>query len=333
MTLPATMRYVAHRDGGAELMSIENGPLPDLRADEVLIRVQAVGINRPDVLQRAGAYPPPPGANPLLGLECAGEVAAIGADVTGWAVGDRVTALANGGAYAEFCAVPATQCLPWPKGVNAITAAALCETLFTVWANVFMMGKLKAGESFLVHGGTSGIGATALLLAKEFGATAYATAGSDEKVAACLELGAKAAFNYRSQDFADELRAATNKRGVDVILDMVGAPYFARNVRSLALEGRLVIIAFLQGSKIADFDLMPIMIKRLTVTGSTMRARSTAQKAAIAAELREKVWPVLDQGRCLPPVHAVFPWARVADAHRLMESSTHIGKIVLDLAA
>ena len=333
MTLPATMRYVAHRDGGAELMSIENGPLPDLRADEVLIRVQAVGINRPDVLQRAGAYPPPPGANPLLGLECAGEVAAIGADVTGWAVGDRVTALANGGAYAEFCAVPATQCLPWPKGVNAITAAALCETLFTVWANVFMMGKLKAGESFLVHGGTSGIGATALLLAKEFGATAYATAGSDEKVAACLELGAKAAFNYRSQDFADELRAATNKRGVDVILDMVGAPYFARNVRSLALEGRLVIIAFLQGSKIADFDLMPIMIKRLTVTGSTMRARSTAQKAAIAAELREKVWPVLDQGRCLPPVHAVFPWARVAAAHRLMESSTHIGKIVLDLAA
>ena len=333
MTVPATMRYVAHRDGGAELMSIESGPLPTLRADEVLIRVQAVGINRPDVLQRAGAYPPPPGANPLLGLECAGEVAAIGADVAGWKIGDRVAALANGGAYAEFCAVPATQCLPWPKGVNAIAAASLCETFFTVWANVFMMGRLKAGESFLVHGGTSGIGATALLLAREFGATAYATAGSDDKVAACIALGAKAAFNYRSQDFAEELRTLTNKRGVDVILDMVGAPYFARNVRSLALEGRLVLIAFLQGSKIADFDLTPIMIKRLTVTGSTMRARSTAQKAAIAAELREKVWPVLDQGRCLPPVHAVFPWAQVAEAHRLMESSAHIGKIVLDLAA
>jgi len=333
MTLPTTMRYVAHRDGGAELMSIATGPLPDLRPDELLIRVQAVGVNRPDVLQRSGAYPPPPGANPVLGLECAGEVAAIGADVTGFAVGNRVTALANGGAYAEFCAVPATQCLPWPKDVSAVGAASLPETMFTVFANVFIMGKLKAGESFLVHGGSSGIGATALLLAREFGAISYATAGSDEKVAACVALGAKAAFNYRTQDFVEEIRTATGKRGVDLILDMVGAPYFARNIRSLALEGRLVQIAFLQGSKIAEFDLTPIMLRRLTVTGSTMRARSNAQKAAIAAELRAKVWPVLDQGRCFPPVHAVFPFAQVAEAHRLMESSTHIGKIMLDLAA
>ncbi len=333
MTLPTTMRYVAHRDGGAELMSIATGPLPDLRPDELLIRVQAVGVNRPDVLQRSGLYPPPPGANPVLGLECAGEVAAIGAEVTGFAIGDRVTALANGGAYAEYCAVPATQCLPWPKNVTAVVAASLPETMFTVFANVFIMGKLKAGESFLVHGGTSGIGATALLLAREFGATTYATAGSDDKLAACLAMGAKAAINYRTQDFADEIRTLTDKRGVDVILDMVGAPYFARNIRSLALEGRLVQIAFLHGSKIAEFDLMPIMLRRLTFTGSTMRARSNAQKAAIAAELRAKVWPVLDAGRCLPPVHAVFPFAQVADAHRLMESSTHIGKIVLDLGA
>ncbi len=333
MSLPTTMRYVAYRDGGAELMSIETQPLPELRAGEVLIRVQAVGVNRPDVLQRSGAYPPPPGANPVLGLECAGEVAAFAPDVTGWQIGDRVTALANGGAYAEYCAVPASQCLPWPKNVDALTAACLPETMFTVYANVFMMGRLKAGESFLVHGGTSGIGATALLLTSEFGATAYATAGSDEKVAACLALGAKAAINYRTQDFADEIRTLTEKRGVDVILDMVGAPYFARNIRSLALEGRLVQIAFLQGSKIAEFDLLPIMMRRLTFTGSTMRARSNAQKAAIAAELRERVWPILDQGRCLPPIHARFPFAQVADAHRLMESSTHIGKIVLDLAA
>ena len=333
MKLPATMRYVAYRDGGAELMSIETSPLPELRAGEVLIRVQAVGVNRPDVLQRSGLYPPPPGANPVLGLECAGEVAAMAPDVTGWQIGDRVTALANGGAYAEYCAVPASQCLPWPANSDALTAACLPETMFTVYANVFMMGRLKAGESFLVHGGTSGIGATALLLAHEFGATCYATAGSDEKVAACLAMGAAAAINYRTQDFADEIRTLTAKRGVDVILDMVGAPYFARNIRSLALEGRLVQIAFLQGSKIEEFDLMPIMLRRLTFTGSTMRARSTAQKAAIAAELRERVWPVLDAGRCLPPIHARFPFAQVAEAHRLMESSTHIGKIVLDLGA
>jgi NADPH2:quinone reductase len=331
MTIPATMRYVAHRDGGPELLSIATGPTPLPREDEVLIRVRAIGVNRPDVLQRSGLYPPPPGANPVLGLECAGEVAASGTAVSAFKPGDKVTALANGGAYAEYCAVPAAQCLPWPKGVDAVTAASLPETFFTVWANVFMMGHLAAGESFLVHGGTSGIGVTALLLAREFGATTYATAGSDEKVAACLKLGAKAAINYRTQDFAEEIRALTGKRGVDVILDMVGAPYFARNLRSLALEGRLVQIAFLMGSKVEQVDLMPVMLRRLTFTGSTMRARSTAQKAAIAAQLRERVWPVLDAGRCLPPIHATFAFEDVAEAHRLMESSAHIGKIMLSL--
>ncbi len=331
MTTPATMRYVAYSDGGPELLHIATAPVPLPRVDEVLIRVQAIGINRPDVLQRSGLYPPPPGANPVLGLECAGEGVDVGAGVTAWKIGARVAALANGGAYAEYCTAPAPQCLPWPKGVNAITAASLPETFFTVWANVFMMGKLRAGESFLVHGGTSGIGVTALLLAREFGATAYATAGSDEKVAACLAHGATAAINYRTHDFAEEIRALTDKHGVDVILDMVGAPYFPRNIRSLALEGRMVQIAFLQGSKIAEFDLMPIMLKRLTFTGSTMRARSTAQKAAIAAELRAKVWPVLDQGRCLPPIYQTFAFEGVAKAHALMESSAHIGKIMLSL--
>jgi len=331
MTIPTTMRYVAHRDGGPELLSIDTTATPQPRADEVLIRVEAFGVNRPDVLQRSGLYPPPPGANPVLGLECAGEVVAVGTDVSLWQIGDKVAALTNGGAYAEYCAAPATQCLPWPQGVDARTAASLPETFFTVWANVFMMGRLAEGESLLVHGGTSGIGVTALLLADEFGATAYATAGSDDKVAACCKLGARAAINYRTQDFADEIRALTDKRGVDVILDMVGAPYFVRNLRSLALEGRLVQIAFLHGSKVEQVDLMPIMLRRLTVTGSTMRARSTAQKAVIAAQLRQKVWPVLDQGRCLPPIHASFGLADIAQAHRLMESSSHIGKIVVGL--
>lgn len=324
-----TMHYVAHQDGGPEGLSISTMAIPIPGADEVLIRVQAAGVNRPDVLQRSGLYPAPPGANPVLGLECAGEVVAIGADVKSFAVGDKICALTNGGAYAEFCVAPAAQCLPWPDGVDAITAASLPETFFTVWANVFMMGRLAKGESLLVHGGTSGIGVTAILLAREFGATVYATAGSASKVQACLELGATAAINYRTHDFADELRLLTDKRGVDVILDMVGAPYFLRNLRSLALEGRLVQIAFLEGSKLEAIDLMPIMLRRLTVTGSTMRARSTAQKAVIAAGLREAVWPVLNAGRCLPPIHAVFAFDHVADAHRLMETSTHIGKIIL----
>jgi len=332
MSLPIHMRYIAHTAGGPETMVIAEGPLPVPAADEVLIRVQAVGVNRPDVAQRAGSYPPPPGASPILGLEAAGEVAAVGADVTSYRVGDKVCALTNGGAYAEYVTAPAAQTLPWPHGYDALRAAALPETYFTVWANLFMIGRLAAGESVLIHGGTSGIGVTAIQLAHAFGATAYATAGSDDKVKACLELGATAAINYRSADFLEEIRSLTAKRGVDVVLDMVGAPYFPRNLRCLALDGRLVQIAFLQGSKLEEFDLMPIMARRLTVTGSTMRPRTTAQKGVIADQLRARVWPLLDEGRCGPVIHSVFPLAQAAEAHRLMESSAHIGKIMLTVA-
>jgi NADPH2:quinone reductase len=332
MSLPTHMRYIAHTAGGPETMVIAEGPLPIPAADEVLIRVQAVGVNRPDVAQRAGSYPPPPGASPILGLEAAGEVAAVGADVTRYRVGDKVCALTNGGAYAEYVVAPAAQTLPWPHGFDALRAAALPETYFTVWANLFMIGRLAAGESVLIHGGTSGIGVTAVQLAHAFGATAYATAGSDDKVKACLELGATAAINYRSADFLEEIRRLTAKRGVDVVLDMVGAPYFPRNLRCLALDGRLVQIAFLQGSKLEEFDLMPIMARRLTVTGSTMRPRTTAQKGVIAEQLRARVWPLLDEGRCGPVIHSVFPLAQAAEAHRLMESSAHIGKIMLTVA-
>ena len=332
MSLPIHMRYIAHTAGGPETMVIAEGPLPVPAADEVLIRVQAVGVNRPDVAQRAGSYPPTPGASPILGLEAAGEVAAVGADVTSYRVGDKVCALTNGGAYAEYVTAPAAQTLPWPHGFDALRAAALPETYFTVWANLFMIGRLAAGESVLIHGGTSGIGVTAIQLAHAFGATAYATAGSDDKVKACLELGATAAINYRSADFLEEIRSLTAKRGVDVVLDMVGAPYFPRNLRCLALDGRLVQIAFLQGSKLEEFDLMPIMARRLTVTGSTMRPRTTAQKGVISDQLRARVWPLLDEGRCGPVIHSVFPLAQAAEAHRLMESSAHIGKIMLTVA-
>jgi NADPH2:quinone reductase len=330
MSLPQTMTYVAvEKPGAPEAMALARGPLPVPKADEVLIRVMAAGVNRPDVAQRQGSYPPPPGASPILGLEVAGEVAAVGPEAKGWKVGARLCGLANGGGYAEYCAVPAAQCLPWPNGYDALRAAALPETYFTVWANLFQGGRLKAGESALIHGGTSGIGVTAIQLAVAFGATAYATAGSDAKVKACLDLGAEAAINYRSQDFQEEIRRLTGGRGVDVVLEMVGGPYLAKDVRSLAMDGRLVLIAFLQGSKVENFDFMPVMTRRLTITGSTMRPRTTAQKGAIAAELREKVWPLLDAGRCGPVIHRTFPLAEVVEAHRLMESSAHIGKIML----
>ena len=333
MSLPPSMTYIAADGaGGPEVLKPATGPLPVPEPDEVLIRVQAAGVNRPDVAQRAGSYPPPPGASPIIGLEVAGEVAAAGAGGAGWKPGDKVCALTNGGGYAEYCVAPAPQCLPWPRGYDAIRAAALPETYFTVWANLFQAGRLRQGEAALVHGGTSGIGVTAIQLAREFGATPYATAGSEEKCAACRRLGAAAAINYRTQNFVDEIRWLTNSRGVDVVLDMVGAPYTARNIRCLAMDGRLVMIAFLEGSKVDEFDLMPVMRKRLIITGSTMRPRSTAEKGAIAAELRDKVWPVLDQGRCGPVIHATFPLAEAADAHRLMESSAHIGKIMLRVA-
>jgi NADPH2:quinone reductase len=334
MTLPETMTFIAaERAGGPEVLRPARGPLPRPAPDEVLIRVLAAGVNRPDIIQREGRYPPPPNASPILGLEVAGEVVATGEEVQALRPGARICALANGGGYAEYCVVPEAQCLPWPRDYDALRAAALPETYFTVWANVFMLGRLARGESLLVHGGSSGIGVTAIQLAAAFGATVYATAGTAAKTEACRSLGAAAAINYRDTDFLEAVMRLTEGRGVDVVLDMVGAPYFLRNVRALAIDGRLVQIAFLHGSKVEGFDLMPVMTRRLTITGSTMRPRSTAQKGAIAAALREKVWPLLDAGRCAPMIHATFPLAEAAAAHALMESGAHIGKIVLRVAA
>jgi NADPH:quinone reductase len=331
--LPSEMRYIAVRQpGDPEVLELATGPVPVPRANEVLIRVLAAGVNRPDVLQRRGAYAPPADASPVIGLEVAGEVAATGADVTQLHGGDKVTALTNGGGYAEYCVAPATQCLPWPTGYDAIRAAALPETYFTVWANLFQHGRLTRGESVLVHGGTSGIGVTAIQLAREFGARVYATAGSDDKCAACLALGADGAINYRAADFADRLLDLTAGAGVNVVLDIVGAPYFERNLRCLAMDGRLVQVAVMQGAKVERFDLSHVMQRRLVITGSTMRPRTTAEKGALAQALRERVWPVLNAGRCGPLVHARFPLAEAALAHRLMESSAHIGKIVLKVA-
>jgi NADPH2:quinone reductase len=332
--LPQEMTFIAHgAGGGPDVLVPARGPLPAPKPDEVLIRVLATGVNRPDVAQRSGSYPPPPGASPVLGLECAGEVVAIGADVTRFKSGDRVCALTNGGAYAEYCTAPQAQTLPWPAGYDALRAAALPETYFTVWANLFGHGRLAAGETVLVHGGTSGIGVTAIQLAKAFGARVFATAGSAAKVEACLRLGADAAIDYRTQDFATEVKRLTDGRGVDVILDMVGAAYFPRNLRCLALDGRLVLIAFLGGHEAEKADLRPIMVKRLTVTGSTMRPRTTAQKGEIAAALEAKVWPLLAERRCGPEIFRSFPLAQAAQAHALMESSEHIGKIMLEVAA
>ena len=330
MTLPDTMTFIGlDAPGGPEALRPETGPLPQPRPGEVLVRVAAAGVNRPDIQQRKGAYPPPPGASPVLGLEVAGSVAACGEGVTDLAVGDPVCGLANGGGYAEYCALPATQCLPWPAGYDALRAAALPETYFTVWANLFRIGRLQAGETALVHGGSSGIGVTAIQLAREFGARVLVTAGSREKCDACVKLGANAAINYREADFVHAVREFTAGEGVDVVLDMVAGDYTPRNLKCLAPDGRLVLIAFLNGPKVEAMDLTPIMTRRLTVTGSTMRPRTAAQKAAIAAELRERVWPVLDAGRCAPVIHAVFPLAEAAQAHALMESSAHIGKIML----
>jgi len=316
MALPSNMQYIDHGQGGpAACMQIKSAPLPELKAGEVLIAVAYAGVNRPDVLQRAGSYPPPAGASPLLGLEVSGQVVAKAADVTQWNVGDTVCALTPGGGYAQYCAVHASHCLPVPKGVSLLEAAALPENYFTVWTNVFERGGLKAGESFLVHGGSSGIGITAIQLAKAFGAIVYTTVGNAEKAEAVRKLGADAAINYR-------------KQGVNCILDMVGGPYIEKNLRSLAVEGRLVQIAFLQPSKV-ELDCMPIMIKRLTFTGSTLRPRSIEQKAAIARALREKVWPLLEAKKVGTLINATFPLAEAAKAHELMEASTHIGKIVL----
>ena len=327
------MRHIDHGNGGpAAVLKLAEGPQPVPQAGEVLIEVAYAGVNRPDVLQRSGSYPPPPGASPVLGLEVAGRITAAAADVTRWKPGDLVCALAPGGGYAEYCATPAAHCLPVPKGLGLREAASLPENWFTVYDNVMTRGRLKAGETFLVHGGSSGIGLAAIQLAKVLaGATVYTTVGSAEKAAYCRSMGADAAINYREQDWAAEVATLTGKRGVDVILDMVAGEYVMKNIRSLALEGRLVQIAFLKESKLADFDAMPLMLKRLTFTGSTLRPRTVEQKAAIARALERDVWPLFESGQLKSYVYRTFPLAEAAAAHALMESSTHIGKIMLEV--
>lgn len=297
-------------------------------AGEVLIRVAAAGVNRPDVLQRRGAYPPPPGASDLPGLEVSGTIEARGDGVTEWRVGDRVCALLSGGGYATLCVAPAVQCLPIPPAMDFVTAAAIPETFFTVWTNVFDRGRLKSGETALFHGGSSGIGTTAIQLASARGARVFATAGSDEKCRACEQLGAERAINYKTEDFVASIKDLTGGRGVDLILDIVGGDYIARDLAALAVEGRLVVIGFMGGDT-ATLDFRRILGRRLTVTGSTLRPRSAAEKGEIAVALRREVWPLLQKGTIRPVVYRTFPLDDAAAAHRLMESSEHIGKIVL----
>lgn len=329
MSVPAVMRAVAIREyGGPGVLTLTERPVPAPGPGDVLIRVHAAGVNRPDVFQRTGGYAPPPGASDLPGLEVAGEVAACGVDVGRWRVGDQVCALLTGGGYAEYAVAPAGQCLPRPGTLSMVEAAAVPETFFTVWTNVFERGRLQAGESLLVHGGSSGIGTTAIQLAARSGARVYATAGSDDKCAACTALGATLAVNYRHADFVDVLRTATGGGGVDVILDMVGGEYVARNLSLLASGGRLVQIATLQGGR-ATIDAGLVMRRRLTFTGSTLRPRSVAEKTRLAAALEAKVWPWLTSGDVRPQIYRTLPLAQAADAHALMESSVHIGKIVL----
>jgi putative PIG3 family NAD(P)H quinone oxidoreductase len=317
--------------GGPDVLHVVELPVPAPRDGEVLIEVAFAGVNRPDCLQREGSYAPPPDASPILGLEVAGRIAAVGDGVARWRVGDEVCALVPGGGYAAYCTTPAAWCLPIPGRVSLRDASGLPETHFTVWNNVFDRGHLAAGEWMLVHGGTSGIGITAIQLAKAFGAHVIATAGSAEKVAFCREIGADHAIDYRTQDFVAEVATITGKRGVDLVLDMVGGDYLPRNLRCLALEGRLVLIAFLQGGK-AEIDFRHVMMRRLTITGSTLRASPPQRKAELARSLEAEVWPLYENGTLRIVTHAVFPLDRAHDAHALMESSAHIGKILLDVA-
>ncbi|PKM35683.1 MAG: NAD(P)H-quinone oxidoreductase [Gammaproteobacteria bacterium HGW-Gammaproteobacteria-10] len=302
--------------------------LPMPLADEVLIRVEAAGVNRPDIMQRQGLYPPPPGASDIPGLEVAGTIAALGNEVRHLQLGDRVCALVTGGGYAQYCTAAAELCLPLPKGMTAIQAAGLPETFFTVWSNLFDRAELQPGETLLVHGGGSGIGVTAIQMAKAFGARVFVTAGSPRKCAFCRELGADAAINYLEQDFVEEVSALTSGKGVDVILDMIGGDYFPRNLKCMAFDARLVQIA-VQGGPKAEINLLQVFLKRLTITGSTLRARDNAFKAAIAGKLREHVWPLLESGDIHPVIDTVLPLVEAAGAHALMESSRHIGKIIL----
>ncbi len=314
--------------GGPDVLKPVTRPRPEPGAGEVLIRLQAVGVNRPDCLQRAGLYDPPPGASDLPGLEGAGEIAAVGAGVDNWQPGDKVCALFPGGSYAEFAVTPAAHALPIPDGLSMVAAAGLCETFFTVWTNVFERGRLQPGERLLVHGGSSGIGTTAIQLATAMGAKVYATAGNLVKCAKCEELGAERAVNYRQEDYVEAIGHATGGKGIDVSLNMVGGSYLARDIALLAPDGRLVMIAFLEGAK-AELNFASVMVKRLTLTGSTLRPQSHDAKARIAAALREKVWPLLSSGKIAPVMDQTFPLSQAAEAHARMESSEHIGKIVL----
>lgn len=331
MKVPVSMKFIDYgAGGGPEVLKAMTCPVPVPAPGEVLIRVAYAGVNRPEALQRSGLYAPPPGASPILGLEVSGEIVALGMGTTHWTVGDSVCALTNGGAYAEYVVAPEGQVLPVPAGLSMLQAAALPENYFTVWANVFQRAGLQAGETLLVHGGSSGIGLTAIQLAKAFGARVLCTVGNAAKAAACRGAGADIAINYREEDFVGVALQETGGVGVNVVLDMVGGGYIERNLKVLAIEGRLVQISFLEASKV-ELDWTPLMVKRLTFTGSTLRPRSLADKAGIAQELRDKVWPLLAQGRISPVIHQVYPLQQASQAHALMESSEHIGKIMLEV--
>lgn len=331
-TQSSTMTAICFTEpGGPDVLHCETLPIPQPGRGEVLVRVQAAGVNRPDLMQRAGAYPPPPGANPRLGLEIAGEIVGCGAPLEGTPmpeIGSAVCALTNGGGYAEYCLVPAGQCLPWPKGYDAVQAASLPETFFTVWSNLFMPTPPAVGQRVLIHGGSSGIGVTAIQLVRAFGAIPYVTAGSAEKCALCEKLGA-IAINYHEEDFATRLRELTDGNGVNLILDMIGGAYFDRNIKSLAMDGRLVIIALQGGTKAEQADLARIMTRRLIVTGSTLRGRDTATKTRIARELHAQVWPLLASGTIRPRIDTVLPFSKAAEAHQMMEDNKHLGRIIL----
>ncbi len=330
-SMPPMMKAVSIREpGGPAVLRMIDVPLPRPGPSEVLIRVAAAGVNRPDVLQRLGRYPVPPGASPLPGLEAAGEIVAVGSDVSRWQAGDAVMALTHGGGYAEYCVADGSHCLPVPAGLSFVEAAAIPETFFTVWYNVFTRCRLEAGETFMVHGGSSGIGTTAIQLARAHGCTVLTTAGSDEKCRFCERLGADRAFNYVSEDWQAGVREQTGGRGVDVLLDMVAGPYTQKNLECLARDGRYAIIAFLKGPR-AEIDLRVVLAKRLTMTGSTLRPQSVAEKARIAADVERNVLPLLESGRVRPIIHETFPLDAAPAAHELMESSRHMGKIVLTM--
>ena len=329
MSVPLEMTVIEiAAPGGPEQLKPAQRPVPRPGDEEVLVRVAAAGVNRPDVMQRQGRYPPPPGASDLPGLEIAGEIVALGARVAGLSVGDKVAALLPGGGYAQYAVAAATLCLPVPSGISMVEAAAIPETFFTVWTNLFDRGRCKAGDTVLVHGGTSGIGTTAIQLAAAWGARVFATAGSEHKARACERLGAVRGINYRTEDFVEVMRAETQGKGVDITLDMVAGSYVARNLDIAALEGRVVMISLLGGSR-AEINMGLILTKRLTLTGSTLRSRTVAQKAEVADAVLKNVWPLLAAGRVRPVIHATFPLAEAGEAHRLMETSNHIGKIVL----